>query len=457
MRTFDLIVIGAGPAGYVGAIRAAQLGMKVAVVEKDRVGGTCLNWGCIPTKALLQSSELYKSAKDGERYGVSAENLTYDIDKAYSFMTDVKTKLQKGIEGLLKANKVEYIEGKASFLDKHTISLNGEVLGADRFLVATGSRVAQPPVRGIEVAIVSDTVTSVPTTGDNIAIIGGGVIGVEFASHFLNLGKSVTIFEFQDQILSALDDDIIRHVTMHLKKEGAKIKTKTEVVKVEKENSLFNITYNSKDTENAEMFDLVISCAGRKPNTEGLDLELIGVETLRGAIVVNKHQQTNIPTIYAAGDVTNKIQLAHYASAQAIAAVEHMAEEEPSQDLNVIPACIYTTPEVACVGLTERDCDGEVIVSKYMMAGNGKSMIAGQDKGIIKTIFDKETHRLIGAHMFAAHATEMIGEYALAIANGLTAHEIAKTIHAHPTVNEALLECVEESLGKAIHTLPKRK
>lgn len=457
MRTFDLIVIGAGPAGYVGAIRAAQLGMKVAVVEKERVGGTCLNWGCIPTKALLQSSELYKSSKDGERFGVSVTNISYDINKAYSFMTEVKTKLQKGIEGLLKANKVEYIEGKASFLDKHSIMVNGEILGADRFLITTGSRVAQLPIKGIEEAVVSDTVTSVPTIGENIAIIGGGVIGVEFASHYLNLGKNVTIFEFQDQILSLLDDDIIRHVTMHLKKEGAKIKTKTEVVRIEKENSVFNVTYKSKDIENSEMFDLVISCVGRKPNTEGLDLELAGVETQRGAIIINKHQQTNIPTIYAAGDVTNKIQLAHYASAQSIAAVEHMAEEEPSQDLNIVPACIYTTPEVAYVGLTEKECDGDVVISKYMMAGNGKSMIAGQDKGIIKTIFDKETHRLIGAHMFAAHATEMIGEYALAIANGLTAHEIAKTIHAHPTVNEALLECVEESLGKAIHTLPKRK
>ena len=457
MRTFDLIIIGAGPAGYVGAIRAAQLGMKVGLIEKSKVGGTCLNWGCIPTKALLQSSEMFRAAREGENWGVNAENVSYDIDKAYSFMGGIKTKLQKGIEGLLKANKIEYIEGQAMFLDRHSVMVNDEIIGADRFMIATGSKVAQPPINGIENTITSDIVTSVPVTGENIAIIGGGVIGIEFASHFLNLGKNVTIFEFQDQILSVLDEDIIRHVTMHMKKEGAKLKTKTEVTKVEKQDDTFSVTYRAKDTENTEDFDLVISCVGRKPNTDGLGIDVVGLETFKGAIVINKHQQTNIPTIYAVGDVTNKIQLAHYASAQAIAAVEHMAEVEPSQDLNVVPACIYTTPEVAYVGLTEKECDGDVIVSKYMMAGNGKSMISGQDKGIIKTIFDKETNRLIGAHMFASHATEMIGEYAMAIANGLTAHEIAKTIHAHPTVNEALLECVEESLGKAIHTLPKRK
>ncbi|MGL5318570.1 MAG: dihydrolipoyl dehydrogenase [Bacteroidales bacterium] len=457
MRTFDLIVIGAGPAGYVGAIRAAQLGMKVAVIDKENLGGTCLNWGCIPTKALLQSSDLYKSSKEGSRYGILTGDVTYDIEKAYSYMGDVKTKLHKGIEGLLKANKVEILSGNASFVDQHRILLGDEELGADRFLIATGSKVAKPLLEGIEHTIDSDTVTSMPVTGENIAIIGGGVIGIEFATHYLNLGKSVTIFEFQDQILSLLDDDICRHVTMHLKKEGAKIKTKTVVVRIDPHENQYNVTYKSKDIETTETFDLVISCVGRKPNTEGLNLEQIGIETLKGAIVINKHQQTNIPTIYAAGDVTNKIQLAHYASAQAIAAVEHMAEEQPSQDLNIVPACIYTTPEVAYVGLTEKECDGDIIVSKYMMAGNGKSIIVGQDKGVIKTIYDKETHRLIGAHMFCAHATEMIGEYALAISNGLTAHEIAKTIHAHPTVSESLLECVEESLGKAIHTLPKRK
>lgn len=456
MRTFDLIVIGGGPAGYVGAIRAAQLGMKVALVEKQNIGGTCLNWGCIPTKALLHSSELYKEASTGENCGVSA-TVSYDIEKAYTYKDQIVSKLKKGIEGLLKANKVEIIEGLATFADIHSILINGELYGADKFLIATGSSVATIPIKGIELTVNSNDVTSVPTIGERIAIIGGGVIGVEFASHYLNLGKDVTIFEFQDQIVSVLDDDLIRHLTMHMKKEGAMLKVKTEVLAISKHEEQFTLEYKSKDKVETEVYDLVISCVGRKPNTEGLGLDLLSIDMYRGAVVINKYMQTSIPTIYAAGDVTNKIQLAHFASAQAIAAVEHMAGVSVSQDLHIVPGCIYTTPEAAYVGLNERDCKDDVVVSKYMMAGNGKSMIMGQDRGFIKTIFDARTGVLIGAQMLGANATELIHEYAVAIANQLTAHDISKTIHAHPTVAESLLECVEESMGKAIHTMPKRK
>lgn len=459
MRTFDLLIIGAGPAGYVAAIRAAQLGKTVAIIEKEKLGGTCLNWGCIPTKSLLYSSSLFNKMHESAQWGVAASEISFDIERIYSRKDEVVARLQQGIAALLQANKVERIEGTASFIDLHTLSINGEEqLRGEYILIATGSVPVTLPVEGIEHALTSNEVLSQPTIGERIAIIGGGVIGVEFASHFLNLGKKVVIYEFRERLIPTLDEELSKHLGLTLKKEGAKLKLQAQVKSIASNpEGSFTVTAQEKSKETLEQFDLVLSCVGRKPYTNALGLEAVAIETERGAIRINDQMQTNHPHIYAVGDVTNKIQLAHYASAQGITAVEHLCGVEPSINLEVVPSCIYVSPEIASVGLTEAECDFETTVGKYGMGGNGKAMIAGEERGFVKTIFCKESGRLVGAQLYAAHATDMVAELALAIQQGLTHHQIAHLIHPHPTVSESILESVEDSLGKAIHLMPKRK
>ncbi|MGL4993886.1 MAG: dihydrolipoyl dehydrogenase [Bacteroidales bacterium] len=457
MRTYDLIIIGAGPAGYVSAIRAAQLGKSVAIIEKESLGGTCLNWGCIPTKSLLHSSGLFKKMKESYKWGVIAPEVSFDSEKIYQRKDELIERLQQGIDSLLKANKVVQIKGVASFVDANTICVdNQENISATNILIATGSQSIVLDIKGIEHTLTSNQVLTTPIQAQRIAIIGGGVIGVEFASHLLNLGKSVTIYEFRERVIPTVDQEISKQLGLTLKKDGAKLKLQTQVKEIiQSENGLLKVVAQEKSKETAEEFDVIISCIGRRPYTDALSLEKIGVATNRGAIEINENMQTSIPNIYAVGDVTNKIQLAHFASAQGITAVEHICGVEPTINLNIVPSCIYVSPEIASVGITQEESDKELVVGKYTMGGNAKSMIEGLDRGFVKTIFEKDSGKIVGAHIYAAHATDMITELALAIQQGLTNHEIAHLIHPHPTVCESILESVEDSLGSAIHTMPK--
>jgi len=457
MRTYDLIIIGAGPAGYVSAIRASQLGKSVAIIEKEKLGGTCLNWGCIPTKSLLHSSGLYKKMKESHKWGVIAPEVSVDSQRIYQRKDELVERLQQGIDSLLKANKVEQISGVASFVDATTISINNqENISAKNILIATGSQPVILNIKGIEHTLTSNEVLTTPIEAQKIAIIGGGVIGVEFASHLLNLGKSVTIYEFRERITPTIDQEISKQLGLTLKKDGAKLKLQTQVKEIIKtEEGTLKVLAQEKNKETAEEFEVVISCIGRKPYTDSLALEKVGINTNRGAIEINDKMQTSIPNIYAVGDVTNKIQLAHFASAQGITAVEHICGVEPTINLNIVPSCIYVSPEIASVGITQEECDKEVVVGKYAMGGNAKAMIEGLDRGFVKTIFEKDSGRIVGAHIYAAHATDMITELALAIEQGLTHHQIAHLIHPHPTVCESILESVEDSLGSAIHMMPK--
>src|SRR2546426_7896343 len=452
---FDVAVIGGGPGGYVAALRAAQLGAQTAIVEKDRMGGTCLVRGCIPTKALLQSSELYTLAKAGQPFGLVADNIRFDWPAAQKRKGQVVDQLVKGVEGLLKAGGITSLKGSARLAGKGVVDVSGEQLQAKDIVIATGSAVARIPLRGAELTIDSDQILELKEVPRRLAVIGGGVVGMEVAALFAALGSKVTVLEMLPQVLAMVDADLVAVYSKHLSKVGGEIHTDSKVSEVVKRNGALQVRFSTGGEGGAVDADQVLLAVGRTPYTQGLDAEKAGVKLDRGRVVVDDHLRTSADGVWAIGDVIGGIMLAHVASYEGVCAVENIAgHADRIPDYRAAPNCIYTDPEIAHVGLGEKEAKEKglsVKIGKFPFAAAGRALTLGQTEGFVKVIADAESNKLLGAHIIGPRATDLIAEATLAIQNGLTLEQIDLTIHAHPTLPESLMEAALAAQGRAIH------
>ena len=464
-----IVIIGGGPGGYVAAIRAAQLGAAVTLVENKYLGGTCLNVGCIPTKVLLHTSELLDLLKnDAKELGITISDYHGDWPKLQKRKTKIIKKLVGGVNGLLKNNGITQITGTAVFVNKHQIKVISEkqdqvttgsqVIDFDFAIIATGSKPVIPPIPGSNHpdVITSDTALSLDAVPASLGIIGGGVIGCEFASIYNAFGCKVTIIEMLPEIVANMDPDIVKPLKVKLQKDGVEIFTSTRVESIQEKPDGLAITTSSPAGEQIITVAKVLLSVGRKAELDTLELAQAGIQTARGAIVVNQKMQTNVPHIYAVGDCNGGVMLAHVASAEGIVAVETIIGKRSQIDFKTIPYCVYTKPELASVGLTEtqaRDQGYEVKVGTFPMAVNGKAMIMGETTGVVKYVTDAATGEILGLHMAGPRATDLIVEGALAIRLEATVAELMATIHAHPTVGEALMEAAHAVNGEAIHLM----
>ena len=452
MKHYGLIVIGAGPGGYEAALRAAQLGISTALVEKRDVGGTCLNRGCIPTKSLLHAAQIAQEASRGAEWGVTAESISVDFAALHRKKAEITEKLRSGVEGLLKQKKVELIRGTGTILAPGCVAVDGVEYEAENILIATGSVPARPPIPGLEQAITSDDILAhQDKVCSSLVIIGGGVIGVELASVYNALGCQVAIVEAMDRILPNMDREICQNMTMIFKRRGVAVNTGCMVSSVEKDTDGLVVRYTCKDQPGEARGEAVLCAIGRRPNTAGLFGEGFSVEMERGRIVVDEHFQTSVPGVYAIGDVSARIQLAHVAAAQGIACAERLAGHEPRVDVNCVPSCIYTSPEIAAVGITadEAKAAGRAVkVGKAIMSANGKTLIAGGERGFIKIVADASSGVVLGAQLMCERATDMLSQFTFAVVNGLTAQQLAKVMRPHPTFEEAVSGAVEDLLVK---------
>ena len=472
-KKFDLVVIGAGPGGYVAAIKAAKSGMHVAVVESIRVGGTCLNRGCIPAKAMIHASSLYEEMhSEAELVGLKAENVTFDYSKIVEYKQGTTDELVNGIEGLLEGNGIARFDGRGTLEKDGSVTVRlkeaddegNEVISleAGKVLLATGSVPSLIPIPGIDLkgVVTSDGVFALSNMPESMVIIGGGVIGVEFATVYANLGAKVTIVEALPRILQNMDKEISQNLKMIFKKKGIDIHTGASVKSIEKTDEGLCVNYEEKNKPAQATGRLVICAAGRKPNIEGLFGEGVGIEMDGKFIAVNDRFETSIPNVYAIGDIIKGTQLAHAASAYGICAVDYMNEKEPEIKLSSIPGCVYTDPEIAQVGITEAEAkeqDISVITGKFIMSANGKSLITHEERGFVKVVADESTHKVLGAQMMCARATDMIAEFTTAIANDMTIEQLLAGIRPHPTYNEGIAEALEDCIGESTHTMPKRR
>lgn len=450
----DITIIGAGPGGYVAAIQTAKSGAKVALVEKENIGGTCLNWGCIPTKAFVRSSEVFKDLKESENYGLFAENISVDINKVVDRKNEIVKQLVGGIQYLIEKNNIMLFKGNGKILDKNTVFTkhgNKETtIHTKNIIIATGSESSLIPIKGVDSSNVmtSKEMLDIKLMPQKLVVVGGGVIGMEFAFVFRNFGVEVSVVEYADSILATLDDDISSEITSIAKEKGIKIYTSSKVEEIiDTEDRQSVVVFSKGDKKHYVTADKILLAVGRQPSINGLDVKELGIELNdRGrGIKVNEKMQTNVPNIYAIGDVTNIIQLAHVASHQGIVAVENILGKDEKMNYDVIPSAIFTDPEIAVVGISEKDAKKqniEVSVGKFPFAANGKALTLGETRGFVKVIKDKTSDKIIGAAIIGPHATDLIHELALAIRNGLKDIDIIKTVHAHPTTSEAIHEAV---------------
>jgi len=457
---FDVVVIGGGPGGYVAALRAAQLGARTAIVEKDRMGGTCLVRGCIPTKALLQSSELYTLAKDGASFGVVADKIGFDWSKAQTRKSAVVDQLVKGVEGLLKAGGVSSYKSSARLTGKGGVAVSGDQLQAKNIIIATGSAVARIPLPGAELTIDSDQILELKEAPRRLAVIGGGVVGMEFAAMFAALGSKVTVLEMLPQVLSMVDADLVTVYAKHLAKLGGEIHTNSKVSEVVKRNGGVQVHFSTGGEGGSVDADQVLLAVGRVPYTQGLEAEKAGVELERGRVVVDDHLRTTADGVWAIGDVIGGIMLAHVASYEGVCAVENIAgHADRVPDYHAAPNCIYTDPEIAHVGLGENEAKEKGIavkIGRFPFAAAGRALTLGQTEGFVKVVADAGSGKLLGAHIIGPRATDLIAEATLAIQNALTLEQIDLTIHAHPTLPESFMEAALAAQGRAIHIPNKR-
>lgn len=449
---YDLVIIGAGPGGYETAYEAADFGMKVALVEKDLVGGTCLNRGCVPTKTMMHSSDAYRIATRSANIGVSAEGVKADLNRIIDRKCEVSETLRDGIMFLLKKKKVDFVAGTAKVTDGHTVEISGndEVseLTAANIMIATGSEPATPPIPGADLPGVLDSTGLLELRGEimkDFVIIGGGVIGIEFATIYSDLGTNVTVVEAMDRLLPNMDKELGRSLKMNFKNRGIDTHTNAMVEKIEERNGRLVCFYKEKDKVQEVEADHILVCTGRRPVTKGVFSEELEEKLLgaRGFLQVDECYRTEIPSIYGIGDAIGGTMLAHTATAEGRNSVAIMNGKEPEINMNVVAGCIYTSPEIASVGLTQdeaKEAGIDVITKKFPTSANGKTIIEELDRGFIKLVASKEDHTLLGAQLMCGRATDIIGELAVAIANGLTIEEVANTIHPHPTFVEAVCE-----------------
>ncbi len=457
MFDFDLIVIGAGPGGYEAVLHAAKLGLKAAVVEKRDVGGTCLNRGCIPTKALLHASGVYEEAKSGSALGVDAENLSYDLPAMFAYKQQVVEKLRAGVEGLFKSAKVTLLRGAGTLTGPNTVQVAGEnegVYTAQSILLATGSVPARPPIPGLDLPGVMTSDELLNGEGgafSSLVIIGGGVIGMEFATFYSDLGVSVTVVEGLDRLLPNMDRELGQNLAMIMKKRGVQIFTGAMVKNLETTDAGLQVNFETRGQLQSVTGEKVLCAIGRSPYTAGLFGEGVNVEMDRRRIHVNERLETSIPGVYAIGDVSSPVQLAHVATAQGIYAVNEIAGRKNEIDLSLVPGCVYTRPEIAAVGLTEADAKAQNIpvkTAKALMSANGRTVILNGDRGFMKLVAHAETRKLLGAQLMCVNASDMISQLSEAIAGGLTPADLLKAMRPHPTFEEALTGALEELESK---------
>ncbi len=462
---FDLIVIGSGPGGYVAAIRAAQLGMNVAVIERESLGGICLNWGCIPTKALLKSAQVFNYINHSEDYGIKVKEAEADFDGMIQRSRGVAEGMSNGIKFLMKKNKINVIMGTATLArGKKVVVTDAEgkkkEYSADHIILATGGRAKELPnlpIDGKKIIGYRQAMT-LPEQPKSMVVVGAGAIGAEFAYFYNSIGTEVTIVEFMEQgLLPREDKDVSKEVTRSFKKAGIKVMGNSAVEKVDTSGKDCKVLIKSrKDGKETEITcDVVLSAAGVSPNTENIGLELLGVKTERGLVVVDEYYRTNVPGIYAIGDIVPTQALAHVASAEGITCVENIAGHHPEPiDYGNIPSCTYCIPEIASVGMTEaaaKEAGHELKVGKFPFSASGKASAAGAKEGFVKVIYDAKYGELLGAHMVGYNVTEMIAEIVAAKKLETTGHEILKAIHPHPTMSEAVMEATAAAYGEVIH------
>ncbi|MBW8348687.1 dihydrolipoyl dehydrogenase [Bacillus sp. IITD106] len=456
----DTIVIGAGPGGYVAAIRAAQLGQKVTIVEKGSLGGVCLNVGCIPSKALIAASHRYETAKHSDDMGIKAENVTIDFSKVQEWKAGVVKKLTSGVEGLLKGNKVEIVRGEAYFVDDHSIRVmdenSAQTYTFKNAIIATGSRPIELPSFKYSKRVIDSTgALSLEEIPSKLVVIGGGYVGTELGTAYANLGSEVTILEGADDILSGFEKQMTALVKRNLKKKNVEIVTKAMAKGVEETDNGVKVTYDAKGEEKTIEADYVLVTVGRKPNTDELGLEQVGIKmTDRGVIEVDKQCRTSVNNIFAIGDIVPGPPLAHKASYEGKIAAEAISGQPSEVDYLGIPAVVFSEPELATVGYTEAQAKEEgldITAAKFPFAANGRALALNNTDGFVKLVTRKEDGLVIGAQIAGPSASDMISELGLAIEAGMTAEDIAMTIHAHPTLGEITMEAAEVALGTPIH------
>ena len=465
---YDLIVLGGGPGGYVAAIRGAQLGMKVILIEGEHLGGICLNWGCIPTKALLRASEVHHIVKNLDEFGFSAKEISFDISKVVKRSRNVAKQLSNGVEHLLKKNKVELLNGFGKILDKNGHLRNVEVKDKNgnvvnvvgkNVIIATGARARSlPNIEPDGNAIWTYREAMVPSSlPKSLLIIGSGAIGIEFASFYNDMGVDVTLVEVLDRILPVEDHEISTFAKKTFMKHGIKIKTSSKVVGIKKDAKGIDVSIDANGVVDSLKVDKIILAVGIIANTEGIGLEKTKIRTERGHIMIDQWCETDEPGIFAIGDVTGGPWLAHKASHEGVVCVEKIAGIKGVHPLNMhnIPGCTYSRPQIASVGMTQTkaESDGyDVKIGKFPFMGNGKAIALGEMEGFVKTIFDNKTGELLGAHMIGAEVTEMIQGYTVARTLETTEAELLSTVFPHPTLSEMMHESVLDAYGRAIHT-----
>lgn len=458
MKKYDLIVLGGGPGGYVAAIKAAQLGGKVALVEKDKLGGVCLNWGCIPTKTLLKTAKLYKDIQKAESYGIvgiDKSEISVDWQLLLKRKDKIVNQLVSGIYMLFKKNKIDLYEGKGTILNKNQIRVNGETIRGDNLIIAIGAGDSMPPIAGLEDAMKSGKVINskgaleLEEIPKDLIIIGGGVISIEFATLFNALGSNVTIIQRSDRILSAVEPEMATSLEKHLKREGIKILTSTKIESITEE----EVEIKHKGESKIFKGDKYLVSLGVKADLKEMSNLNLEVDS-KGFIKTNEKMETSIKGVYAIGDLNGKYALAHVASAEGIVAAENIMGVESKLNYNIVPSAVYTFPELASVGMTEEEARSkghDITVSKFPLAANGKALAEGETLGFAKIISDNQYGEILGTHIMAPNATDMISEAVVAMQLEGTVYDIAKAIHPHPTLSEIMAEAAFGAIDKPIH------
>ncbi len=440
-----IIIIGAGPGGYETALLAAQRGVEVVLVESGHVGGTCLNEGCIPTKSFCRNAEVLDTIRSAESFGISDLSYGFDFKAVVDWKNAVVEQLRGGVETLLKHKLITFVKGKAVFKDQHTVTVDSTDYSADYIIIATGSVSSSLPIEGADTPgiLTSREILDIETVPERLCVIGGGVIGLEFASVFRSFGSEVTVLEYCKDILPRFDTDLAKRLKQSLSKRGIEIITQAQVTGISSDGTSYKVTYNRKDKEETVVSDKVLMAVGRRANLNSLNFEDVGIEVGRRGVAVNGFMQTNVPHIYAVGDINGLMMLAHAATYQGIVALDHIMGMENKIDLSVMPAAVFTSPEAASVGMTEDECKEKGIPVKCLKSffrANGKAVTMGETDGFCKVVVSDD--RVLGCHLYGPHASDIIQEACALISRKATLDEFQSIIHTHPTLAEVLQSAV---------------